>query len=525
LNLGVRYELGDLASKVRSGITADGTKRLFNAAFAIIDGSGTARPYLAEALPQLNTETWRVFPDGRMETTYRLRPNLSWHDGQPLSAEDFLFALRAYNAGLGRFEPTPQDRFEDVAALDERTVVIRWRTLYPEAGALRSTHFDPLPRHLLQRDFEEDSGDSFINHSYWARDFVGTGPYRLERWEPGSHLDALAFAGHALGRPKIDRIIVRFFGDENTTLTNLLSENVHIAIDNSLRFEHASVLKREWGPGNRGVVLLDPVQPRFTNIQYRPEYANPRAVLDLRVRRALAHAVDKQAINDALFDGEIPLADQFLPRTVAYFADLDRAITKYPYDLRQTDGLMNEAAFRRGGDGIYASSAGERFGFEHWVIAGSQNEKQGAVMAEGWRRAGFEVKEHAIPTAQATDGQVRATFPALSSVATGGGEANLNFLTTSQIPSPGNRWTGNNRGGWVSPEYDRLWDQFNTTLDRSERNRQAIEMMRLATEDVAMMFLFHSANVTAHLSALRGPELGTPDTLTSWNLHEWELTR
>ena len=75
----------------------------------------------------------------------------------------------------------------------------------------------------------------------------------------------------------------------------------------------------------------------------------------------------------------------------------------------------------------------------------------------------------------------------------------------------------------MSPEYDRLWDVFNTTLDRAERNRQAIEMMRLATEDVAMLFLFHSANVTAHLGVLRGPELGTPDTLTNWNLHEWEL--
>jgi ABC-type transport system substrate-binding protein len=108
-------------------------------------------------------------------------------------------------------------------------------------------------------------------------------------------------------------------------------------------------------------------------------------------------------------------------------------------------------------------------------------------------------------------------------VATGGGEPGLNFLSSAQIPSPANRWRGNNRGGWNSSEYDRLWDRFQTTLDRGERNRIAVQMMRLATEEVAMLFVFHSPNVTAHWGGLRGPEIGAPDTLVNWNIHEWEL--
>ena len=62
------------------------TPRLFNANLALLDDRGTPHPYLAEALPQLNTDTWRVLPDGRMETTYRLRANLTWQDGTPFSA-------------------------------------------------------------------------------------------------------------------------------------------------------------------------------------------------------------------------------------------------------------------------------------------------------------------------------------------------------------------------------------------------------------------------------------------------------
>src|SRR5206468_6372589 len=66
-------------------------RRPFNADFALLDDQSNAYPYLAEALPQLNTASWKLFPNGEMETTYHLKPNLAWHDGHPLKADDFVF--------------------------------------------------------------------------------------------------------------------------------------------------------------------------------------------------------------------------------------------------------------------------------------------------------------------------------------------------------------------------------------------------------------------------------------------------
>src|SRR5688572_4007970 len=86
---GVRYELISGQSKALNNTNSDAQKRLFNASLALMDSSGEIRPYLAETLPQLNTDSWRVNPDGTMVTTYRLRPNLTWHDGHALSADDF----------------------------------------------------------------------------------------------------------------------------------------------------------------------------------------------------------------------------------------------------------------------------------------------------------------------------------------------------------------------------------------------------------------------------------------------------
>src|SRR5438445_200732 len=83
-----------------------------------------------QALPPLNPATWRVSPDGRMETTYRLRPGLPWHDGRSLTADDFVFAWGVYSTpGLALFLSNPQDMMEEVTATDPRTFTVRWRVL------------------------------------------------------------------------------------------------------------------------------------------------------------------------------------------------------------------------------------------------------------------------------------------------------------------------------------------------------------------------------------------------------------
>ncbi len=67
----------------------------------------TPVPYLAEAVPQLNTDAWRVNPDGTMETRYRLKPNITWYDGQPLTADDFVFAEEVYTEPALAANTTP----------------------------------------------------------------------------------------------------------------------------------------------------------------------------------------------------------------------------------------------------------------------------------------------------------------------------------------------------------------------------------------------------------------------------------
>ncbi len=529
----VRYEVTDLAGKIPGSSSPVVTKRLFNAALALIDGQGSARPYLAAALPQLNTDSWKVLPDGRMETTYKLRPGLTWHDGQPLTAEDFVFSQRVYsNRSFTIFTDEPQDRMESVSAPDPETLVIQWSRIYPGAGALIFSEFDPLPRHVLERSVAavEDgslSTDAFINLPFFTNDYVGPGPYRLERWTPGSQIEATAFAGHATGKPKIERVIVRIINDENTVLGTVMAGQADFTADFTLRFEHGMVLKREWESQGKGTVVLKPSSSVIQMLQMRPDYVMHPGQLDVRVRKALAQTIDRQGLNDGLFEGQGFSSDNFVPSTVPYFQEVDRTIAKYPFDARRAEQYMAEAGFAKDGEGFYTSPTTGRFRTDIRVTAGPEFERGQAIVVDAWRRAGFDVSGSVLPAAQARDREARQTFPGMAS--RGGGLEERSF-TSAEIGSPANRWTGDNRGGWSNAEYDRIYNAFTTTIDQAERTRHTVQMLKLLSEELPAYPMYLAIQVNTQIAGLRGPEPGTagfgtmtPGTLPYWNIQDWEL--
>jgi peptide/nickel transport system substrate-binding protein len=520
----VRVEPVSLAARplTATGAGVSFTTRVFNAGLDLVDDRDEAQPYLAEALPQLNTDTWRVLPDGKMETTYHLKPNVTWQDGKPLVAQDFAFAYRVYSQ-YGESGTRPLNAMEGVAAPDDRTVVIQWKQPFPDAASL-SDSFQALPRHILAESFDSDPPETFINLPYWSSEYIGAGPYKLDHWEPGTYVEASAFAGHVLGKPKIEKLRIRFMADENTVLTNLLTENVHLAGDRSIRFEHTQVMNRQWSGDQRGKVLLGLSLVRYILPQFRPELANPAAMTDVRVRRAIMSSIDKQAMSDGVFDGQAVLTDTFVSPDLPFFSDINAAIAKYPFDPRRSEQLMGEAGFTKDRDGFYASASGERFSPLFWEETGVQNEKELGIIVDTWRRAGFDMQTWVLPAAQFRDGQLRASFPAMYTTQGGGSTIpRLEFMTTTTIPSAANRWGGNNRGGWSNAEYDRLWGQVNQTLDTTERNRQVVEMLRILSEEVPAMPIYFNFAPTAYLSSLTGPTLRAriPDPVISWNIHEW----
>lgn len=505
-----------------AGLSVASAVRLFNAGLDYVDEREGLHPYLAEDLPKLNTDSWRVFPDGRMETSYRLKPGLAWHDGAPLSAEDFVFAFHVYaTPDLGVASSTlPIPVMADVLAPDARTLVIRWTQLFPGADGLKAT-FQALPRHILQQPFEQGQPEAFVVHPFWAGEYVGLGPYRLERWEPGTFMEGSAFDGHVLGRPKIDRVRVLFMGDPNVVLASLLSGEVHAAVDNSLNSEQALVVEREWAARNDGgVVLYSASQFRATEVQFRPELANPPEILERRVRQALLYAMDRNALNEALIAGKGVVVDTPISSAAPYFPAIEPKIHQYTYDPRRTERLMQEVGFVKGPDGIFVNRSGQRFSPELWAITGGNNDAELQILVDGHRKAGIDAIPKVLPAAVFSDTRARSTFPALSN------SSSQNFpMLRSVPPGPSNGFLGGGgRGGWTNAEFDRLQDAFQTTLDRSEQTRLIGEMARVFSEELPLLPIYFNVRVTAFVAGLQGPLLGmTPDAGSdAWNVYLWE---
>lgn len=524
-----RFEASTLAARVTEAAgTSEYVKRPFNAGLAVTDAQTQPRPVLAEALPQLNTESWRVFPDGKMETTYRLRSGLTWHDGQPLTAEDFVFAWRVYKAPSLPFNPQPQDLMELVTAPDARTVVISWNSIYAQAGGLTFTELDPLPAHVLGEAFRavQDSGatESFINLPFWSRAYVGAGPYRLERREPGSFVEGVAFDGYALGRPKIDRILVRFMGDENTVLTNLLAGDLDYTPRLTLRFEHGNVL-RDWMGAGRGKFIIGPDYFIKVQHQFRPEYQTEPVILDVRVRRAMNHSVDRDALVEGIFEGQTQVAHTWAFGSTPYFAEVDRMITKYPYDPRRTEQLLQEAGMRRGSDGMFANPDGRPFRPDFIVRAGTQHERGQAILVDTWRRSGLDVQPSVLPDVTVPRVE-RYTWPNLQAQTSDVEE--YEQWATPQIGTEANRWTGSNRAGYSNPEFDRIYESFRRTLDRAEAGRISAQALKLLSDELPGYAVYESPALLAYSAAVRGVEFdfpGPPETTFIWNLHEWEIVK
>ncbi len=512
LVVALRGEPPTLATKELVGFSGAlrDLQQVFNADLDGRDERGQSFPYLAADLPKIDTDSWRVFPDGRMETTYRLKPNLTWHDGAPLTSDDFVFSWRVYaTPTLGASSSSPMRSIQEVVALDPQSFLIRWRELSSDAAEL-GTHattslLPPLPEHILRQDFEHLNPTDFPNLPFWSHEYVGLGPYRLTRWEPGAFVEAEAFDGHVLGRPKIDRLRAVFVPDPNTALANLLAGEAHYVGQYLLASDHGENLEQQWSTTRGGTVLYAAAGFRRGVVQLRPELVQAKGLLDVRVRRALAHALNKTEAGDALQAGKGVLADAFVSSRLPYYQEVERVISKYPYDPAGSLRLMDEAGFTKGADGLFVGKDGSPLEVEVASSSGTKNEQENTVIVDGLKAVGFNAKSNILPAAQSREAENYTQRPGVLVWGGGGDLASLQSFTSEQVPGPATRWKGDNYGAWNNPEYDQLFGAFSQSLRAADRVHYIAEMNRVLTQQLPWIPYWYQPLVTAHVAGLKGP--------------------
>jgi len=507
---------------------ASGPERLalqmVHSGLTVRDGQRIRHSRLAEAVPSLDNGLWNLLPDGRMETTWRLRAGARWHDGAPVTADDLLFSLEVgRDREMSAFNVEAYASIEEVWAPDPRTLTISWKVPFIDAdGVLGQFQGGLLPKHLLEATYRADKA-SLLDLPYWGAEFVGAGPYRLREWVAGVSMLLEANGDYVLGPPPIDQVQVRYILDANTLSANILAGTVDLTA-NVGSIDLAIQLRDQWGA--RGTVAFNYGSDLW--IALFPQFVDPRpaVVAELQFRRALAHATDRQELVDTLVAGMSPVAHSFMSPNQAAYREVEAALSRYEYDLRRAAQLLEAQGFGKGADGTYRDAANRRLELE--LRGGPEEEafKTATATADFWQRLGVDATAVRLTPQQFQDAQHTATFPAFT-VFRGLVDVNaFRFFHSSQTRLPSNnfRISGpGNRSRYMNPEFDAMLETYFRTVPLPGRIEALGQAIRHMADQVTVLGLYYHPEPGAFSDRMVNVSREWPASHIVWNSHEWDV--
>ncbi len=516
--------LNEAINNAAGGASSAGVRELeslVNAGLLVLDPRGALRPLLAETVPTLENGLWKLLPDGRMETIWRLKPNLQWHDGTPLTVEDFIFTAAV---ARDRSLPMTQDQIwqflDGVDSPDPETLRATWRSTFVDADKLftitTNSRIPPLPKHLLETTYHEDRSN-FTGSPHLSTEYVGLGPYHLKEWVLGSHLVLEANDRYVLGRPKIDQIEVRFILDTNTMVSNMLAGAVQLTLGRGLTPEQAITVRDQWKEGivDAGLQSTTALFPQFISSQ-------PPLLTDVRLRRVLLMALDRQQMVETFLASLVPVAHSLITPDEPDYEAVQPATVRYPHDPRRAMALLDDMGLTKGQDGFYIDpSTNGRLSVEVRTRTHGLREKVQQVIANEWGQVGIVGQPLVVPEQRVNDREYQSTFPGFY----------FRFAPPDQItdwrsgeaPALENNFVGRNTMRYRSPEFDALVVRFVSTIPRAERLQALGGIVQHTTAPLTPLPLYHEPEPVLISNRLTnvGGRHGT--NIQTWNAHEWDL--
>jgi peptide/nickel transport system substrate-binding protein len=481
-------------------------------------------PVLAEELPSVKKGTWKIDTQKKtMITVYKLRPGLTWHDGKPYTSKDFEFGWQI--AKQPEF-PMPDrlvpELISKIETPDDRTIVIHWNDLYNEAYAIQYTHVRAFPRHLLQEAFAAGDMKAFANLPYWNKNFVGAGPYRVVEWDAGTRMELEAFKDFTLGRPKIERVTYKTVEDTNTNLAAVLAGEVDLCMRSTLSFDGAMILREQWEKPGKGKIYISPASWSWLNLSRDNPWFS-----DVKVRRALLHALDREAMVQNLFKGEKIVSDVPLSRVRKSYKKALATATLYKYDPETAKKLLAEAGWKPGSDGVLVNSKGERMEFEFRVTAERRDHEQAqAIIADYWKKVGVRTNIKNLPNRLLNAAENRNRWPGAFI-----GTHNVTVeewqerFHTKNIPSAENKFALENVSGWNDPRKDAILDELNSIVTPARSEQLQLEFLKMFSDALPHLPLYYSPEVLVAKKGLTGitprQESGGQNS-SSWNMYQWD---
>lgn len=448
---------------------------------------------LCVELPTLENGLAKVedLPDGRkgVALTYSLHPAATWGDGMPVSSADVAFTLEAGKhpqSGFGNIELFK--RVTKVEIKDQKTFTIHLDKLTFDYNAMA---LEILPAHIERPRFAAPL--EYKNKTAFDTDPTNPGlyfgPYRITEVSRGAHIVLEPNPSWYGQKPYFQRIVIRTIENTAALEANLLSGSIdYIAGELGLSLDQAVAFEKR----HRGAF----------NVIYKPglvyehidvNLSNP-ALADRRVRQALLHGLNRDAISAQLFDGRQPVAHTNVnPLDWIY----DENVKTYAYDPSKAALLLDAAGWTLSG-GQRRNAKGEPLVLELMTTAGNRSrELVQQVIQSQWRKLGIETRVRNEP-ARVFFGETvtKRRFPSLAMFAWSSAPESVprTTLHSESIPTEANNFAGQNYTGYSSPRMDQLIDAIEVELDKPTREKLWHELQQLYAEDLPALPLYFRAD-------------------------------
>jgi peptide/nickel transport system substrate-binding protein len=498
---------------------------------ADLDVDGNAYPELAAELPTIEDGDVVVDEDnGIMDVTWKLRQDVKWSDGTPVTADDVVFTYNAIVDPVNGYWIPGIDYVDSVEKTDDYTVVVHYNTIYP--GYL--TQFGGY----LMAIWPAHYCDANQGFTQWdcGREPLSDGPYVLTEWVAGNHM---TFARNPYyfeaGKPAIDEIVVQIIPDENVRKQMLIQG------DADLDMWTTEPVIAELQNESSVVVSLSPYTRWVMRIVFNlaakgttDPVATPHPILsDVRVRRAIRMAIDPETISKEFFLGyaNVVWTEFFRPP----YNKCD--IPKPAFDPEAAKTLLEEAGWiDQDGDGIrecHGCTTGAEDGymmemeFMTYSGYGEALELTQQFIAEELGAIGIKLNQSVVEDtllwASASEGGLEQTGNFDMDIWDDGysGSDPTDFLWGYYYSTAAEPDAGLNYGRFINTQVDELIDA-SYTLDEAVREDVFCQLAGILDDELPQLILFTTVDANSHSARLQGVQ-SNPNEIITWNAADWTL--
>jgi peptide/nickel transport system substrate-binding protein len=480
--------------------------RLWSDVLTSYDTSGNQMvPILARVVP--SHENGGISPDGKT-ITFLLRRGVRWQDGAPFSSNDVRFSWTAVMNPNN--DVVSRNGYDDVARVDtpdRLTVVFHLKHRYARIVSMLfgdgESPYGILPAHLLAR-YPELNDVPFNAHP------IGTGPFKVVRWLRGDRIELAANDDYFLGRPKLRRIIVRSYGDDNSLVTALRAHEIDwLAEATPLLYRELKTI-----PDVRTVLT-----PMNNSYMVWFNTAHP-AVADRRVRRAIAYSIDKAALVHDYSYGAAKVADGDIPDFLWAYP---RGIAFPTYDPAAAARELRSAGYARAPSGLWERSgvplAFDLVSNQSSLLDRSMSVALQSMLAKNGITAHLKTYSQALYAASYSEGGIMTAgkFDAMLSRWIEGPDPDDSADLICSARPPG----GYNLTRYCNPAMDALQQRALDTDDRLQRAAYYREIETLFANDSPMIVIWWQDLVQAISTDFKG--FAPNPFIESWNAYEWSI--